>query len=110
PREALALLEAAAAAYPQGGLRPEREAMRARLLLEGGRAAEAAAVLEGCTDQRTAHVLHEMRVRIADALLAADPARARALAEVVATAKVPAELRAEAERVIAASTRGDSSP
>ena len=30
--------------------------------------------------------------------------------EVVATAKVPAELRAEAERVIAASTRGDSSP
>ena len=78
--EARPILAAARRRFGDGGLAPERAAALAGVLLGAGEAEAAASVLEEVGAHRD-RVLDAPRLEVARALLAAHPARARALAQ-----------------------------
>lgn len=97
PEAALAALAQAAARTGAGSLGPERAVLEARLRLDRGDVSGAAAAVEGREDRTLA--LLRMRVKIAEALVGRDSARAKALVAPFLEAGFPPALSARARRI-----------
>lgn len=100
--EALRTLEAARD-RGQGSLAPERSALTARLLWERGRTEEAAEVL--LNEPAVDRVLEEPRLRVAEAIAATDPDRARRLIAPIGAGPYAARVQALLQRLEEKQTR-----
>lgn len=100
PARADAALARARQRFPRGPLRPEREALAARLARERGDLESAHAWIESVPLDSGSLPLADERLALAAALLPRDPGRAQALARPLTAARWPAGIRARAARLL----------